>query len=141
MLTILTFRIKDVLFGIEIEFVREVNRNVEYTNVPGAPEKVVGLFNMRGHVVVLFNLAYLFHYKDTKVSTESACIVLKSSNGNMDNVGFIIDKTGDVLQIEDDQCEPPAANATVWDMEYIKSVIKTENELLLLIDPDKVFKI
>lgn len=141
MLTILTFRIKDILFGIEIGLVREVNRKAEYTSIHGAPEKVVGLFNMRGHVVVLFNLASMFEYKDKEVLKEPACIILKSSNDIVDNIGFTIDKTGDVLQIEDDQCEPPAANATAKDMECIKYVIKTENELLLLIEPNKIFKI
>ena len=139
MLTLLTFRVKDTLFGIEINFVREINRNVEYTNVPGAPKSVVGLFNMRGHIVVLYNLSYMFNYPDCTVKQGSTCIVLKSAGDSQDNKGFFIDKTGDVLSIEEDALELPPANVSGQEFKYIKSMVKLEDELLLLLDPENIF--
>lgn len=139
MLTLLTFRIKNTLFGIEINRVREINRNVEYTNVPGAPKRVVGLFNMRGRIVVLYNFSYLFNYPNCAVEQGSTCIVLKSTGENQDINGFFIDQTGDVLNIEEESMELPPANASGQEFSYIKSVVKLEKNLLLLLDPEKIF--
>lgn len=139
MLTLLTFRIRDTLFGIEIEAVREINRNVEYTVVPDAPADIVGLFNMRGHIVVLYNLSYLFRNPDCAVRQGSTCIVLKSAGENQDNNGFFIDQTGDVLGVEEASLEPPPANASCPELTYVKNVAKLEKELLLLLDPEKIF--
>mgnify|MGYP003591193033 CR=1 FL=1 len=141
MLTLLTFTIQDVLFGIEINYVREINRNVEFTVVPGASDDVVGLFNMRGNVVVLFNLAYKFGYENKDITQGSTCIVLKAIGTGQDSIGFIIDKTGDVLTIDEELCETLPANVTDIEQKYFKSVIKLEKELLMLIDPQKVFNI
>ena len=47
---ILTFYLQGELFGIDIKLVKEINRKINYTKVPGAPDFVVGLFNMRGQV-------------------------------------------------------------------------------------------
>ena len=139
MLTLLTFRVKNILFGIEISFVREINRNVEYTNVPGAPKNIVGLFNMRGHIVVLYNLSYMFNYSNDSIPQGSTCIVLKSVGEAQDHKGFFIDKTGDVLNVEEDSIELPPANASGQEFDYIKSVVKLEKELLLLLDSEKIF--
>lgn len=139
MLTLLTFRIKDMLCGIEINYVREINRNVIYTSVPGVLENIVGLFNMRGHIVVLYNLSYMFNNKDCEVKQGSTCIVLKSESENQDNNGIFIDKTGDVLNVEEDLLEPPPANASGQKFKYIKGIVKLENELLLLLEPKKIF--
>lgn len=140
MLTLLTFRIGKALFGMQIESVREINRNVEYTVVPGAPASIVGLFNMRGHIVVLYNLLYLFRSPECAVAQGSTCIVLKPAGENQDNNGFFIDQTGDVLQIEKESLEPPPANVSGPELTYIKGVAKLEKELLLLLDPEKIFQ-
>lgn len=139
MITLLTFTVQEVLFGIEINYVREIDRNVEFTIVPGASEDVVGLFNMRGNVVVLFNLAYKFGYEYTQITKGYTCIVLKTTGTEQDSIGFIIDKTGDVLTIDEELCEALPANASDIECNYLKRVVKLEKELLLLIDPDKVF--
>lgn len=139
MLTLLTFRVRGTLFGIEIHYVREINRNVEYTKVPGAPESIVGLFNMRGRIVVLYNLSYLFRYADCAARQGSTCIVLKPEEENQDSGGFFIDRTGDVLHVEEDSLELPPANSSGREYAYVKSVAKLEKELLLLLDPEKIF--
>ena len=138
MMKILSFRLNGMLLGIETQFVKEINRNVEYTEVPLAPEKIVGLFNMRGQVVTLLNLAYYLGYEKTNDSPRNTCIILKTQ-GNRGQVGFLIDTMEDIFDIEDEQCEESPANSKGKVNRFMKCVAKLENELLLIIKNEAIF--
>lgn len=51
-----TFTLGDLYLGIDIILVREINRSLECTQVPGAPEYIRGMLNIRGRVITLFDL-------------------------------------------------------------------------------------
>lgn len=137
---VLTFYLCRGLFGIDITLVKEINRNVEYTPVPDAKPHIVGLFNMRGQIVTLFNLRKLMGYKDDNICETSTCIILKSSPNDPDQVGFLIDRTGDVVDVNKEESEPLPANAGNIDEEYLSSIVKLKDELLMIIDPKNIFK-
>lgn len=139
MIKVLSFRLAGELFGIEINYVKEINRNVEYTIVPRAPDKIVGLFNMRGQIVTLFNLAKILGYPWSNEKGKVTCIILKSPPNNPNQQGFLIDATGDVLDLDESLCEPPPANIDGRNFQYIRKVARLENELLMIIEPDLIF--
>ncbi len=65
------------LFGIDINAVKEIDRNIDYTPVPDAAPHIVGLLNMRGQIVTLINLARLMGYENHAPQERPACIILK----------------------------------------------------------------
>lgn len=138
---VLTFYLCEGLFGIDITLVKEINRNVEYTPVPDAKSHIVGLFNMRGQIVTLFNLKKLMGYEGNGEQQRSTCIILKSPPNDPDQIGFLIDCSGDVIDVNKEESESLPANAGSIEEEFLSSVIKLKNELLMIIDPEKIFKI
>lgn len=139
MMTLLTFRIRGALFGVDIAKVLEIDREVAFTAVPGAPDYITGLFNMRGRVVVLYNIPRLFQYADTEEKQGSVCIVMESDSDTQGGEGFIIDQTGDVVHVEEDSIEPPPVNLRDAEAKYIRGVVKLKNEIMLLLDCSRVF--
>ncbi|KNY29559.1 chemotaxis protein CheW [Pseudobacteroides cellulosolvens] len=139
MLKVLSFRLSGELFGIEINNVKEINRNIEYTAVPRSQKNIAGIFNMRGQIVTIFNLAGIIGYNDDIYSDRVTCIILKSESGNSNYRGIIIERTGDVIDVTEDMCEPPPANIDSVGKKYIKDVVRLENDLLRIIDTDLVF--
>lgn len=137
--SVLTFYMCDNLLGIDVTLVKEFNRNVEYTPIPGAREHIVGFFNMRGQVVTLFDLAKLLGLGVRKEQDKLTCIILKSPK-DPDQVGFLIDKPGDVIAIDRSEYEAPPANMGAVESEFIDSVVKLKDELLIIINPQKIFK-
>lgn len=131
----------DSLLGIDIVLIREINRNVEYTAVPGARHYIVGLFNMRGQVVTLFDLAKLIGLKQEEERPRATCIILKAPANDPNQIGFLIDKPGDVIDLDNEDCEVPPANVVGVEGEYISQVVKLKDQLLLILDPEKIFKI
>ena len=136
---VLTFYLYESLLGIDVTLVKEINRNVEYTPVPGSKSHIEGLFNMRGQVVTLFNLSEILGLQDEKERKKLSCIILKKPR-DPDQVGFFIDRPGDVIDIDRDDCELPPANIGGVEGEYIDSIVKLEDELLIIIEPDKMFR-
>ena len=136
---VLSFVLNGKLFGVETKYVKEINRNVEYTKVPLSPESVVGLFNMRGQIVTLLDLAEYLENNKAESCKKSTCIILKSKGNSLNQIGFLIDKTQDVFDLDEDKCENVPANSTDKINLYIKKVAKLEKGLLLIIDNDKLF--
>ena len=138
MLKVLSFRINNTLFGIETKYVKEINRNVDFTVVPSASKAISGLLNMRGQIVTLFNLAYKFGYQTELNTDKKMCIILKSTQSNQNQVGLLIDKTEDVFDLSEDICENLPANTHEIEHKYVNMIAKLEKELLLIIDPERI---
>ena len=140
MTKVLSYKLAGELFGIDITYVKEINRNIEYSVVPKSPTNILGLFNMRGQIVTLFNLAKILGYEASESENRSICIILKATQGSANQVGFLIDETGDVLDLEDDTCEVPPANVDELKYKYIKKISRLEKELLMIIDTGKIIQ-
>jgi purine-binding chemotaxis protein CheW len=52
-LSLATFALGDERYGIEMRFVREVGRLVQYAPVPGVPRYILGVTNLRGELVIV----------------------------------------------------------------------------------------
>jgi purine-binding chemotaxis protein CheW len=137
---VLTFKLCGGLFGIDITLIKEINRNIEFTPIPGSPPHIVGLFNMRGQIVTLFNLGRLMDYKEENKNSLSTCIIMKSKPNNPNQVGFLIDGTGDVIDIDTGQIEAPPSNLCTIDGEYIQGIVKLQDNLLMLLNLNKILE-
>lgn len=118
---------------------KEINRHIEYTIVPDAPDNIVGLMNMRGQIVTLFDLSGMMGYELAEGKSRSTCILLKKTTNNPDYIGFLIDRPGSVIDIVEDICEPPPANVSLMENKFISEVAKLENKLLMIINKEIIF--
>jgi len=135
---VLTFYLCGRFLGIDVTLVKEINRNVDFSFVPGSKEHIVGLLNMRGQVVTLFNLAKLLELDEEIEQRGLTCIILKAPK-DPNQVGFLIDRPGDVIEIDKEDCELPPANVGALECEFINCIVKLRDELLTIIDPKKIF--
>jgi purine-binding chemotaxis protein CheW len=135
LLQLVSFKIANEEFGVDILNVQEINKMTTITKVPNAPEFVEGVINLRGRVIPVIdlrtrlNLARKEHDKDTRI------IVVEIEQST---VGFIVDAVSEVLRIPLSTFEAPPSIATGVDSEFIKSVGKLEDRLLILIDLNKI---
>ena len=73
LLQLVSFNIGDEEFGVDILQVQEINRMLEVTRVPNAPEHVDGVINLRGKVIPIIDLRRRFgmdrkeHDKHTRI--------------------------------------------------------------------------
>jgi len=135
LLQLVSFKIGDEEFGVDILNVQEINKMATITKVPNAPDFVEGVINLRGRVIPIIDLRTRLklerktHDKDTRI------IVVEISGKT---VGFIVDSVQEVLRIPMNITEAPPEIVSGVDSEFIRSVGKLEDRLLILIDLEKV---
>ena len=141
---LLTFEIRGSLFGININSVKEINRKVIFAPVPASPPHVIGLYNMRGQIVTVFDIAQMMGYSDERYDYKSVngtvfnCIILKAGNAP-DIAAFAVDDAKDVISVEDSAYKSVPPNVEPKIRENLTGVFELAKELLLVIDEVKLF--
>ncbi|MHC4600653.1 MAG: chemotaxis protein CheW [Planctomycetota bacterium] len=131
---IVTFQLGEEEYAFDILTVREVNRMMEITRVPRAPDFIEGVVNLRGNVIPVIDLRKRFGLPE-RTPDNATRIVVCDVDSRV--VGFIVDTVREVLWIQRDKVEPPGDIAGI-DAEYIRGVGKIEERLLILLDVARV---
>ena len=136
MLQLVSFKIGEEEFGVDILKVQEINRMLQITKVPNAPSFVKGVVNLRGRIIPVVDLRSRLGMPSIEFNSKTRIVVVELENRT---VGFIVDEVSEVLRIPRDITEPPPAMVASIDADYITAVGKLEDRLLILLDLDKIF--
>ena len=146
-----TFTLGDLYLGINIILVREINRSMECTPVPGSPDYIRGMLNIRGRVITLFDLKRRLGWSNSDEShtdIRQYNVIMKTHSETMqidsdlaskscpwdDPVGLAVDQLGDVRDIVDDTIFPPPANLRGISADFIHGVVEFKQNLLIVLD-------
>ncbi len=135
LLQLVSFLIGNEEFGVDILYVQEINRMIQITKVPNAPDFVDGVINLRGRVIPVIDLRSKLGMNKKEHDKNTRIIVVEISGKT---VGFIVDAVNEVLRIPKNITEAPPELVSGVNSEYIKAVGKLEDRLLILLDLEKV---
>ncbi len=130
-----TFYVGQALCGMDILKVQEINKLMQMTKVPQAPEYVVGILNLRGQIVTIIDLGRKLGLSSTELKEESRNIIVNSKD---EYIGLLTERISDVIQADWDKVEPPPANIGEVQGKFFKGVFKTETSLVGILDVDEV---
>ena len=131
------FKLAEGSFGLDIRFVREINRLMEVTPIPTAPAYVEGIMNLRGAVVPVVSLGLRFGLEKSETTKDSRIVVIES-NHNL--LGLVVDEVSEVLRLPSSDVESADNMATGGvNVDFIEGVGKVDGRLILLLAPDKLF--
>lgn len=130
-----TLYVGEQLLGVDIRQVQEINRHVQTTPVPHAPDFVQGVVNLRGDVVTVLDLRAVLGLDTSSTTSESRCVVL-SWHG--EKTGLLVDRVAEVVSTRAGDIEAPPPNVGGVDARYLRGIIQLENELLVVLDVDAV---
>ncbi len=132
---LVSFKLCEEEYGIDILKVQEINRMLDVTRVPDSAPFVEGVINLRGKVIPIVDLRGRFGM-ERKEHDKNTRIVVVELFGRI--VGFIVDAVREVLRIQRKTTEPPPHMAGSGGEEYITGIAKLDDRLLILIDLEKV---
>jgi len=130
-----TFTLADETYAINVMGVQEVLRVSEIAPVPGAPSYVLGIINLRGNVVAVIDARSRFGLTPSDM-TESTRIVIIESNEHV--IGILVDSVAEVVELKSSDVEPAPNVGNDESSRYIKGVAHLDNELIILVDLDKL---
>ncbi len=136
----LTFKLGDEMFSLDVAQVREVLDLSPITKVPGAPDFMRGVINVRGSVVPVVDLRTKFGMPEVEYSLNTRIVVLDLAlDGEAAILGAIADSVHEVMQLEPGQIENPPKIGSRWRTEFIRGIGKRNGDFVIILDIDKIF--
>lgn len=136
LLQLVSFKVGNEEFGIDILKVREINRMMDLTSIPNSPDFVEGIINLRGRVIPVIDLRAKLQMSRKEKDNCTRIIVVEVREKT---IGFIVDSVNEVLRISEDITEPPPELVAGINSGYVTAVGKLDDRLLILLDLEAMF--
>ncbi len=133
-----TFFVGGHYFGVPVLDVQEAIRYQEMTSVPLSSSVVSGLINLRGQIVVAFDLRRRLELPPRSDGAKPMNVVVRHLDGV---VSLLVDEIDDVVETDEVTFEPAPATLKGVAREVILGAYKLKNRLLLVLDIEKVLSI
>lgn len=137
----LTFILNGEEYGIEILGVQEIKGWERGTALPGAPDYVLGVINMRGSIVPVIDLRRRFGLapRETTKLTVVIVVLLKRDDGDTP-MGLVVDAVSDVYSIESASIQPPPEVGCSLDLDFVKGLATVDEKMIILLDVNQIVK-
>lgn len=134
-LQLVSFRLAQEEYGIEITKVQEIILMGEITRVPQTPRFIKGLINLRSTVIPIVDLRTRFSLSEQETSDETRIMVV---NVVGKTIGIIVDSVSEVLRVSLNQISPPPPAVVGLGKEYLTGLVKLKKRLLIMLDIDRI---
>jgi len=133
----LTFNIKGQEYAVDIMSVREIKGWSETTRLPGSPEYMMGVINLRGIIVPIFDLRMRFNSDDLEITSKNAIIILIVEGKT---IGVLVDSVSDILSTNSKAIQPPpSAENNMVDSKFITGLISLDDRMVIVLDIGSLF--
>lgn len=130
-----TFHLDNETYGINVMQVQEVLRYTEIAPVPGAPHYVLGIINLRGNVVTVIDTRSRFGLPSADVDDSTRIVIIEAEK---QVIGILVDSVAEVVYLRSSEIDNTPNVGTEESAKFIQGVSNREDELLILVDLDKL---
>jgi len=137
---VLTFKLADEIYGVDIMSVREVMDFTSVTKVPQTPDYMVGVINLRGNVVPVLDLRLKFGMGKTQ-KTVNTCVIIVEVQIDDESIilGALADSVQEVVDFEGANIEDAPKIGTQLNTAFIKGMAKKGDSFVIILNVDSVF--
>jgi purine-binding chemotaxis protein CheW len=135
-LQVVGFNVGEEEFAVSILNIQEIIKPIDYTRVPGTPDYVLGVFNLRGSVLPLISLRLKFALSDSKYSDDTRFIVIKNGASIL---GFVIDKLTQAFILKESEIDHTLDMQSEQDG-IIYGIGKREDKIITILKAEGLLK-
>ena len=132
---IATFEVAGTLCGIDAMKVQEVVRIGRITRVHHAPERIVGIINLRGKILTVLDLGEALELGRLTPGPESRVFVIESQG---EYIGLLTDHARDVVSCNPGDISPPPANIHGIQGRFFEGVYQAQSRLIAILNMQAV---
>ena len=126
-----TFKLDSETYGINVMQVQEVLRYTEIAPVPGAPEYVLGIINLRGNVVTVIDTRSRFGLESHEVTDNTRIVIIEAEK---QVIGILVDSVAEVVYLKASEIDIAPNVGNEESAKFIQGVSNRDGELLILVD-------
>jgi purine-binding chemotaxis protein CheW len=130
-----TFQLENETYGINVMQVQEILRYSEIAAVPGAPDYVLGIINLRGNVVTVIDTRSRFGLMPAEITDNSRIVIIEAEK---QVIGILVDSVAEVVYLKKSEIEDAPNVGTDESSQFIQGVTNREDGLLILVDLNKL---
>ena len=131
----ITFKLQEETYGINVMQVQEVLRYTEIAPVPGSPDYVLGIINLRGNVVTVIDTRTRFGLEPDEITDNSRIVIIEAEK---QVIGILVDSVAEVVYLKQSEVDTAPNVGTEESARFIQGVSNREGELLILVDLNKL---
>jgi len=131
----LAFRLGAEDYAIDILKVQEIRVFDNVTRLPGAPDYIKGVLNLRGLIAPVLDLRIKFGFQQVEYGPFTVLIVLHVRDRL---VALVVDSVADVVALTEGEIKPPPEFATAVNIEYVMGLGARGERMLILLDIEKL---
>jgi purine-binding chemotaxis protein CheW len=129
-----TFRVQDLLCGLNIVEVQEIKRIQTITPVHRAPPHVRGVVNMRGRIVTVIDIRRTLGFEPLDHSP--ALVIIIHRGGDL--LGLLVDDVDDIVHADAGHLTEPPPNLSAAERDLFCGVLKLEDTLVAILDSHRI---
>ncbi|NDJ28093.1 fused signal transduction protein/response regulator [Campylobacter sp. MIT 12-5580] len=132
-------KVYEGIYGVNVSKVREIIKIPTLTELPGVPDYIEGIFDLRGVVIPVVNLAKWMQITEPKDSMLKPRVIITEFSNIL--IGFIVHEAKRIRRINWKDIEPAtfSTGSGALDKGKITGVTRIENdEVLLILDLESV---
>lgn len=130
-----TFSLDGETYGIDVMQVQEVLRMTEIAPVPGAPDYVLGIINLRGSVVTVIDTRRRFGLVPMEPDDSTRIVIVETEKLV---VGILVDSVAEVVELRESEIESAPSVGNTDRSQFIQGVFSRGDSLLILVDLKKL---
>lgn len=134
---VVSFKIGQEYYGIDIMTVKEILKEKKFTKIPNALDFVVGVLNLRGEIMPVIDLAKMFHLPSFSEKIETKSIIIIKVENLL--IGLVIDQVQHVIPLRRSDIQPPSPLLGTINERYIEGVVELNDRLYVILDTEAIF--
>lgn len=124
---LISFRVGEQEFCVDIMAVREIKGFTPATTLPHAPPYIKGVINLRGAVLPIMDLAMRLGLPSSDATARHVIIVVKVGERTF---GLLVDAVSDILSITDDLVQQTPDVACDRIRQFVRGIITVEERMI-----------
>jgi purine-binding chemotaxis protein CheW len=129
---LVVFALDERRFALALSSIERAVRVVDVTPLPAAPSTVLGIVNVGGDVVPVYDLRRRFGLAEREIDLGDQLIIGRTAR---QKVALLVDSVSGVLEVAEEKIA--AAEKILPDIEYVHGVVKLQDGLILIHDLDR----
>lgn len=131
----ITFLLGNEEYAIEIRYVNEIVGLQKITELPDMPVFIRGVINLRGRVYPIIDMRMRFSMQNKEYNARTCIIIV---NFEDTNIGLIVDEVKEVIDIPEEQVDPPPKTGRQYASRFIQGTGKVGDTVKIILNVAKI---